>query len=266
MMKLHGFMVGSIVLMVTAGAAFGQETASSAMVTDRPGLLFSSLTVGRGVLLAELGVPSVSLNEISDVKFRTTSLVALLRYGVSANVELRLGSLYSQSRIDFGPGDLTDSGFGDVEVGAKWHVLDNAGSRPSFALIPSVMLPTGDDGFSAEDPVYQLNAMSEWTLSNGCGIGALVGVLNGPAGNDDRYFQETFGLSAGRSLPSPAWSAYGEVVYVVTDLDGAENSKFLGGGIKLLMSNDFQLDLSFDRGLTDASTDWLLGFGASVRF
>ena len=265
MMKLHGFMAASIVLMSSAGAALAQETASSAMVTDRPGLLFSSSTVGPGAFVVELGVPQVTLVEDSDVKVRLTSLVALLRYGVGRNFELRLGApVYNKLHAESGPFHDDESGFGDVEVGAKWHLLDNAGSRPSFALIPSVILPTGDDQFSAGDPVYQLNAMAEWTLPKNWSAGALVGVLNGPDG-DGRYYQETVGLSAGQQM-SKAWSAYGEAVYAATGLEGAGDSAFLGAGIKYLVADDLQLDLSFDRGLTGDSPDWLFGLGVSAGF
>ncbi len=255
-----------ILLLSAAGAAFAQE--SSPIVTDRPGFLFSSLTVGDGVFQTELGLPSVTLIESDDdSELRATSLVALFRYGIGDSFELRLGGpLYTETRVELGPFEDTNSGYGDLEVGAKWHLLDNEGGLPSFALIPSVILPTGEEGFSAEDPIYQLNAMAEWTLANGWGIGALGGVLNGPSGDDDRYFQETFALAAGRSLPSPSWSAYGEAVYVTTDLEGAADSSFAGAGIKYLLSNDVQLDLSFDRGLTDNSPDWLFGFGLAARF
>lgn len=262
-----GFMVFSLLLLVSTGAALAQETAEPPIVTDRPGLLFSSVTVGRGVFQTELGLPQVTLIEDGESEFRTTSLVALFRLGLTADLELRLGGpAYTEARFEFGPFHETENGYGDLEVGLKWHLLDNEGSRPSFALIPSVILPTGEDGFSAEDPVYQLNAMSEWTLANGWGIGALAGLLNGPSGDDDRFNQETFGLAAGRSLPSPAWSAYGEVAYVVTDLDGASDSSFAGAGIKYLAGNNVQLDLSFDRGMTDDSPDWLFGFGLAARF
>jgi outer membrane putative beta-barrel porin/alpha-amylase len=253
----------SALLLSTSNAAFAQE---SPIITDRPGFLFSSLTVDRGVFQTEFGLPQVTLIQDDDFEFRATSLVALFRYGLGDDRELRLGApVYTKLHVDSAPFDDDQSGYGDVEVGAKWHLLDNEGSRPSFALIPSVILPTGEEGFSTEDPVYQLNAMAEWTLQNGWGIGALAGVLNGPSG-DDRYCQETVALGAGRSLPSPDWSAYGEAAYVVTDLEGVSDSSFLGGGIKYLATNDVQLDLSFDRGLTDDSPDWLFGFGVAARF
>ncbi|HEX4498462.1 MAG TPA: transporter [Thermoanaerobaculia bacterium] len=253
-------------LSLPAGAALGQPTAPLPLVTDRPGFLLSSLTVGRGVLQTEWSLPAVTLNSGAGVDTRLTSLFGLLRYGVTQNFELRLDSpVYNESRLSVNGRSATERGYGDVEVGAKWHLFDNQGARPSFALIPSVILPTGEKSFTADDPVYQLNAMAEWNLASGWGIGALAGYLNGPSG-DGRYGQETFGFSLGRSLPSPKWSAYGEAVYVATDLDGASDSSFLGGGIKYLVSNDFQLDLSFDRGLTADSPDWLLAFGIAARF
>lgn len=249
------------------GAAWTQEAASGPpIVTDRPGFLFSSLTVGRGVFQAELGLPSVTFIEDGDAELRAASAVALFRLGVGDAFELRLGApVYTEIRTEIGRFSDTQSGYGDLEVGAKWHLLDNAGSRPSFALIPSVILPTGEDGFTADDPVYQLNAMAEWTLQNGWGIGALAGYLNGPDG-DGRYGQETFALAAGRSLPSPEWSAYGEAVYVTSDLGDGADAAFLGAGIKYLVTNDVQLDLSFDRGMNDDAADWLFGFGLAARF
>jgi len=256
----------STLLLFPAGAALGQTAAPSPIVTDRPGFLFSSLTVGRGVFQTEWGIPAVTLNSSGGVDTRLTSLFGLVRYGVTQNFELRLDSpVYNESRVRTDGRTSTDSGFGDVEIGAKWHLFDNQGARPSFALIPSVILPTGQKGFTADDPIYQLNAMAEWNLPNGWGAAAMAGYLNGPSG-DGRYNQGTFAVSLGRSLPSPKWSAYGEAVYVTTNLAGASNSSFLGGGIKYLVSNDFQLDLSFDRGLTTDSPDWLFGFGIAARF
>jgi hypothetical protein len=259
-----------VLSLTTAGAAFGQTAAPSPIVTDRPGFLFSSLTVGRGVFQTEWGIPAMTVNDGGGVNARLTSLFGLVRYGVTQNFELRLDApVYNESRVRVAGVTATDRGFGDLEIGAKWHLLDNHGAQPSFALIPSVIVPTGDKNFTAGDPIYQLNAMAEWNLVSGWGIGALAGYLNGhmngPSG-DDRYGQETFAVSLGRSLPSPQWSAYGEAVYVATDLSGAGDSSFLGGGIKYLVSNDFQLDLSFDRGLTSDSPDWLFGFGISARF
>lgn len=240
--------------------AFAQQRPPIA--TDRPGFLFSSLTAGRGVLQAEIGLPAVTIDETDGVETRSMSLIAFLRFGVTDDLELRLGA---PVLTDLRTGAGNDSGTGDLELGAKWHLLDNAGGQPSLALIPSVILPTGEDGFTADDPIYQLNVALEWALAAGWGLAGLAGALNGPSA-DDRFFQETFALSLGRSFPSSAWSAYGEIAHVLTGLDGAADLSFFGGGVKYLVSNDTQLDLSFDRGLTGDAPDWLLGLGFSARF
>lgn len=265
-MRKLGFTALIALFVFPAGAALAQAGSPSPIATDRPGFLFSSLTVGPHVFQAELGVPSVTLVSDSGVDIRSSSLFALFRYGVTDRFELRLDApIYTETRVTAGGLRATDHGYGDVELGAKWHLVDDAGARPSFALIPSVILPTGEKGFSAGDPVYQLNTASEWSLANGWGLAALAGYLNGPSG-DGRYDQGTFALSLGRSLPSPAWSAYGEAAYVTTNLDGAADSSFLGAGVKYLVNQNVQLDLSFDRGLTSDSPDWLLGLGFSARF
>lgn len=252
----------ALIFLTLPAAAVAQTPPVSPLATDRPGFLFSSLTVGRGVVQAELGLPAVTLYDGSDT--RTTSLVGLLRVGVGDDVELRLGSpFYNEIRVEAGGRSVSERGYGDLEAGFKWHVLDNEGGRPSFALIPSVILPTGEDGFSAEDPVYQLNTATEWTLADGWGVGLLAGALRGEAG-DGHYLQQTYGVLLGRTVG--AWSPYVEAAHVRTDLDGASDSSFLGGGVKYLISDDVQVDLNFDRGLTDESPDWLVGLGLGVRF
>lgn len=251
-----------LLFLCCASGALAQE---SPIATDRPGFLFSSLTVGRGVVQAELSLPAVTLYDGTDI--RTTSLIGLLRIGVGDDFELRLGSpFFNEVRVDAGGRSATDRGYGDLEAGLKWHVLDNEGMQPSFALIPSIIVPVGEEGFSVEDPVCQLNTATEWTLADGWGVGLLAGFLRGASDGTGggHYLQQTYGALVGRTVGS--WSPYVEAAHVLTGLDGAPGSSFLGGGLKYLVSNDIQVDVNFDRGLTDDSPDWLLGLGLSARF
>jgi hypothetical protein len=257
---VNACIAATLAFLTAAGVALAQEPSSTPIATDRPGFLFSSLTVGQGVVQAELGLPAVTLYDGTD----TTSLVGLLRVGVGDDFELRLGSpFFNELRVEAGGRSVSDRGYGDLEAGLKWHLLDNEGAQPSFALIPSVIVPVGEEGFSVEDPVYQLNTATEWNFADGWAAGLLAGLLGGEAG-DGHYLQQTYGALLGRTVGS--WSPYAEAVLVHTDLDGASDSSFLGGGVKYLVSNDVQVDANFDRGVTDESPDWLLGLGLSVRF
>jgi hypothetical protein len=235
--------------------------------TDRPGLLFSSLVVDPGTLQLELGLPQVSLVEGGGTEVRSASTPFVLRWSPGPDWELRLGGpLFTRVDVDFPGGETTDEGFGDLEVGAKWHLVDGAGSRPSFALIPSVVLPVGEEGFSAEEPAYLLNAAAEWGLPGGWGLAALAGGKRGETADGDAFAEWTLALALGRALPDPRWSAYGEVAAVDNDQPATDAAVYVGGGVKWLASPDLQLDLSFDRGLTDGAADWLAGFGLSTRF
>lgn len=244
--------------------AVASAARAESLMTDRPGFTFSGMTVGRGVFQAELGLPSVMLDDLGDEEMRSTSLFALLRYGVTERLELRVGGpLYTERRVEMAGMRNTERGFGDVEVGLKWGLLHNQGSRPAVALIPSVILPVGEDGFTADDPVYQLNLAAEW-MSADWDLMTTAGILDGKSGGQG-YNQETLAVWLGRTLSS-GWIPYGEAVYISTDLDGASDSSFLGAGFKYLISDDLQFDASVDRGLTEESPDWMLGLGFSARF
>src|ERR1700704_1023651 len=134
-----------LMLALVASTARAEEPATpSPISTDRPGILFSIPTVKPHVFQIELGVPSVTIANGGGTDFRSNSLVGLIRYGLTDRLELRLGSLvYTETRVTSGGSRFTDHGFGDVEVGAKWRLLDGAGARPAFVLIPSVIVPVG---------------------------------------------------------------------------------------------------------------------------
>jgi Putative MetA-pathway of phenol degradation len=252
---------------VTAGAAAARAQEGSPIVTDRPGLLFSSQAVGAGTVQLEIGLPQWTLTDDGAVDLRSASAPFVLRFGLSPHWELRLGGpLYTRTEVHSPGGDATDGGFGDLELGAKWHVADEVGARPSLCLLPSVILPVGEEGFSAEKPAYLLNAVAEWGLAGGWGLAALAGAKRGETPDAEAFADWTFALSVGRSLPDPRWSAYGEGAYVSNDLPGSGAAAYLGGGVKWLVSSDLQLDLSLDRGLTDDSADWLVALGLSDRF
>lgn len=264
-------LTGATLAALAAPAAAQEDSPAppAPIATDRPGFLFSSLTVGRGVFQVELGLPAITWSDvgIADGDLQTYALPVSLRYGLSDTVELRLGSpaLFSHARLDSSGETLSDDGFGDLEVGLKWHALDADGAAPSFALIPSVVLPVGETGFSVEEPAYLVNAIAEWTLVNGWGASGLAGLRFGDTG-EETFREWTVAAGLGHALPIPEWSAYAEAALVANDLGDGFEAPFLGAGFKRLIGSDFQLDLSVDRGFSDETPDWLFGFGLSGRF
>jgi hypothetical protein len=137
-------------------------------------------------------------------------------------------------------------------------------ARNRSLFIAAVLL--GASGARAQDapspiatdrPAY---AFSTGVVANLTG-GASLGVPG-----SDRTTQWIEAFAFGRTIGSSKWSAYGEMGATDNDLPATDVAGYAGGGIAALASNDVQIDLWFDRGLTDGAADWLYGLGVSARF
>lgn len=72
--------------------ACGGVQAAEAPEYDRPGIGFSTSTVGRGVLAWEQGLPDAGRDRRDGVTTTTWAAITLLRLGVSSTVEVQLGA------------------------------------------------------------------------------------------------------------------------------------------------------------------------------
>lgn len=97
----------SVAALLLLGTSDGR--AQQAIATDRPGMSFSTLTVPRGAVQLEIGLPAFSTISLDGVETRQLDLPGLVRVGVSERVEIRLGSYLHRSRRVYagGPGTLT---------------------------------------------------------------------------------------------------------------------------------------------------------------
>ncbi len=236
--------------------------------TDRPGFAFNPTTVPAGAFQVEVGTPQ--LTRVSGGG-ATTSLYSIptgLRYGVIPRLEVRVNSsVFNAVSVDLDAGNDPDgaSGFGDIELGLKYQVLEARGSTPglsltSLSLIPSVVIPTGEDGFTVGDAVVNLNASAGFALPSGLGATFVAGATIPTA--DGTRANATLVALLGRSF-SPALSGYVEAAAFPTD--GA-TPLYAGAGIAYLLTSTVQLDAFFDAGLNDEAVDLIGGLGVSIRF
>lgn len=244
-------------LALGAGAAAAQET----IATDRPGLGFSALTVPAGALQVELGLPAIALDGDGGADARLVNFPGLVRYGVTESLELRLGStLFNSFTVESGGARETAEGFGAVELGAK-YAFSAGGGGPALALIPSVVVPVDED-WSGDRVAYALNGVAAWSLPAGVGLTTVAGVAAIPEGEDDHRASYALAAVLGRSLAERV-GGFVEGGWYPTA--GAGDAGYAGGGATYLLTDVVQVDAFVGRGLTDASTDWLLGVGAAVR-
>jgi hypothetical protein len=234
------------------------------IATDRPGFAFSPMVVPPGAFQVEAGLPLFARSSFDSDGLEATSTVisvpVALRYGVARRLELRASSsTFNSASVEVGSVESDDTGFGDVEVGLKYQVLEAGDGVPNLALIPSVVLPVGSDGFTAGDPVINLNAAAGLSLPHALGL-TLVGGATVPTAEGSNVIAN-FVAVLGRSF-TPALAGYVEMAAFPTD---GSTPIYAGAGVAYLVSNVVQLDASLDVGLNEEAVDLIGGLGLSFR-
>jgi Putative MetA-pathway of phenol degradation len=123
------------VLLMTAGTALAQDVPEDPHVAqpERPTVATHAGTVAPGWLEIETGVER---DRYADAT-RGGSAPLLFKVGLAPRLQLSVQdvAVWTPGGGAFGPGDLF--------IGAKWRVLEDAPVLGDFALLPSVKLPTG---------------------------------------------------------------------------------------------------------------------------
>lgn len=244
-------LASTLILTILTGPPAAAE---EPLVTDRPDVAESAVTVGSGRVQLETGVLFQRFRDGSADQVVTPTL---LRVGTGPDTELRLES----DGLTFqGP----DRGVSDVALGFKLNLSDSDGV--ATGLLFDVLLPTGSRAFRGASAEPAARFLLDADLSEEWGLGFNAGVIlpEDPAGN--RFLQGAFALSLGRSL-SEEVRVYGEVFGAGPD--AAPGGPVLLGadtGITWLLNPDLQLDASFLRGLSSGGLDWGVSAGVSARF
>lgn len=247
-----------LVLVLTPVPA--QSGESAPISTDRPGFLFAPTLVPPGRVQFEAGLPSLSLEAHDEL--RVWSLPVAARYGWSERLELRASlPTWTDVRAESGPGATRDEGFADAELGAKLALAPLAGGP--FALLGSLRLPTGEDGFTTDE----LGASAH--LLHGRDVGAswlqtLLGVSHVPVDGAEDATTGALAALVSRSL-AERWSAYVECA-AFPGLRHAAGQAYAGCALLWAPRDRLQLDLAVDFGLDEDSTDVLASLGLSWCF
>jgi hypothetical protein len=241
--------------------------AQETIQTDRPGLAHSPISVPRGSVQLEIGLPLIEIAEDGVVEATTVRApVIAVRWGAFERVELRAASpLYNRIEIDEGANRIDETGNGDLELGFKWHALADGGLPNDFSVIGSVVLPVGDEPFTLADDRagYSLLGVAGWPLDPKTSLTSVTGVISTPVDEDERATSSHFVAWLGRAL-AQRLSGYIEAGWFPSNRDSAP--VLAGAGLAFLVSPVMQLDVSFDRGVNDDATDWIFGGGVSARF
>ncbi len=271
--KINALRPYSVVLAVAVCAPMGglhaQEVAP--MVTDRPDQTESSSTVQPGSIQIEGGW---TFSETSDglVTLEGHSIPQLLlRIGAAPNVEIRLGFAGWQ-REEVSSQQLQSvsaSGLGDLDVGFKYRFAQGGPDGFSAAVMGTITLPTGEQGFTSDrvDPALRISAEKDLSekLGLGLNIGALLSTEEDDLGLKDSEADLLYTAVLGFSLTERI-VAYAESFGFVGVSGGRADRHLLDGGFTFSVSTALQLDVNGGFGLNAAADDWFVGAGISARF
>lgn len=227
------------------------------LVTDRPDFTESALAVPIGRLQVEAGVTFTDTGG-SDV---WTLPETLLRLGVAQDLELRL-ELPDYAIVRNG---RDDEGLTDSSVGFKWRFVEGDASTPDLAVIGSLSVPTGEDGFGQDGVHPGAILAAGWDLSDAIAEGWSLGANLGFFEFEGSDWDTTWSVALGIPIDD-RWGAFVEYYAISPELSLSRTEHVVDTGVTYLIHNNLQLDFRVGFGISDDADDFFTGAGVSYRF
>ncbi len=230
--------------------------AEDAVEFDRPGIGFSTSTVGKGIVAWEQGLPDGSRDRSDGVTTTTWTADTLLRVGMADTLELQVGAdSWAGQRVRGGGINCRDSGGGDGSIALKWApALASGNMSVAFkagASLPWGRAPMGDAGHD-----YDVGATVAWELAHDTSLALYADRQWGDSGSG-WLFSPSYGFSLGTDVAGYVEAGYGT---------GAQHMRAVGTGITWMATPRLQLDASLLRGLDADTSDWQGGIGVAFQF
>ncbi len=244
--------------------------------TDRPDKTESAYTVDAGHFQIEADLISLSRDhdtaDGADVKARSTTFANLnLKAGLTNNIDLQFvveSFTTAKSTDRTVTPNTTDkaSGFGDITTRLKINFWGNDGGETAFALMPYVKFPTNQDNLGNDDIEGGLIAPYALTLPGGWGCGLMPQIDIVRDADDSGYHAEfVFSATVSHDI-SGKLGGYLELWASRSTESGAKTVATFDCGLTYAISDDIQLDLGANIGITDAADDFAPFLGLSMRF
>ena len=259
--KIISLVAGALTACSTAYAA------EDAINPDRPGFVESSNVVGRGIMQIETSFGE-ERNDAAGIEERTYTTPTLIRAGINDRWELRMetdGRTIQHTTIN--GFTATVRGYSDIALGVKWHFTDEhtATHMPSTGWLFDVNMDTGSREFRGTGLRPSLRFVAEWTLPDDTSLGVMPGIVY-DKNDQHRFVSSMLAATYGKQF-TPALRGFIEFAaqQLASKNDGG-NIIAADTGMTWLLNKDMQLDVSIQRGFTDATPDWLAALGFSMRF
>lgn len=245
---------------------FEERDLNAPLVTDRPDFTEASSSVGLGVSQIEFGYTFVNTSSAGAETQNHSFGEPLLRHGIYADwLELRIAGTHQELRST-AANAVNRSGLSDLYLGFKIALTPQAGHLPEMAIIPQMNVPTGNAAFTSGNIEPGLNWIYTWEIND---FISTAGSTQGNRRIDDTgssYYEIAQSWTIAYSL-TEEFGAYTEwYALIPSGADTALTQHYLNGGFTYLLSDNIQFDIRAGLGLSNASDDYFIGTGFSVRF
>ena len=257
-------------LLAFVAFAFAAHGGEPPLLTDRPDQCDSPFTVPRGLFQVEGGGNYAERDTADERLTLRTFPTALLRYGLTDDFEVRLGVPgIAIEQTDSTSGKSKESGLVDATLGFKVKIAEQKGALPDVAFLGTLLVPSGDDGFTSErvDPAFRFAFFS--ALSERFGLSYNIGMFWLTKRGDDDVLLTRSSLDWAVTAGYGATERLGAFVELFGATGVSEEGRPLtsaGGGVTYLITPRLQVDGRLTLGLSQAAPDWSVGVGVSYRF
>lgn len=235
----------------------GAHADVSPISPDRPGFTNGSDVVPVGLTHLEIGIGETWTPSSAGGGHTVDGPEALIRHGITPNLEWRMTLPDRFSTSDNGP-----SGWGDAAVGAKWKFYQSKDGNTKAALFPGFSIPSHDGNFSSGQVDPSLVIGGQTSSGARWGLSANVG-LTDPTQNGSRNFAAAPSAAAQYTI-TPTLSTYAELYDNVPKT--GPTSPIADGGLILVPNPNLQYDIETGFGLGSGAPVRFIGGGVSIRF
>jgi hypothetical protein len=188
----------------------------------------------------------------------------LARLGVSNWFEARIGA---DGWVEHALGGDRQSGFGNIQAGAKLRLVSDSAGTPVLSAIPMISLPTASagKGLGSGEADFTLTLAGGTDLGDRGHVDANYGVGKIGAGVGQRRFTQHL-VSVSASVSAGRWDPYAELYWFsAQELAGSGVAAF-DVGTNCHLRDRLTLDGGLQVGLSHAAPKLSLFGGVSVGF
>ena len=219
------------------------------IVTDRPDQTESSSTVPLRSLQIESGIAGERQLKGDLLTFLLPT--TLLRYGLTKHIELRVGEQVMYTKLKNSSHEYF--GLTDLELGAKFQILQKESVNTEIAFLSHVVVPTGTDSFSYEKVVTINKLAISHSINDKLNVGYNIGYDYFGIGKGNLTYSVALGIGVSDKI-----GAYVELYGKIAEFEDFEAS--FDTGLTYLVMKNLQLDLSLGIGITERIDYLALGF------